>query len=152
MLTVEERFWNKVDRRDPDECWEWTGAKDRKGYGRIWVNGKKILSHRMSYIIQYGKINPDMCVIHSCDNPGCVNFLHLREGTNLDNIADKVLRCRTIKQKGELNYNAKLTLEQVREIRTRYIPYRVTLVQLAKEYGVSDHAIEHIIYGDRWKE
>jgi len=71
-ITPQERFWAKVDKTD--ECWIWTGSKDRKGYGK--ANGG--LAHRFSYEFAHGPIPGGMFVDHICHNPACVNPDHLR--------------------------------------------------------------------------
>ena len=39
--SMEERFWSKVDKRDPNDCWEWQAfIHPVSGYGTISVNGK----------------------------------------------------------------------------------------------------------------
>ena len=87
-LTLEERFWSKVDRSGP--CWEWTRFKDWYGYPRLRVRGKSITATRLAYVLQKGRFNPKLCVLHKCDNPGCVRGSHLFLGTQVDNIKDMV--------------------------------------------------------------
>jgi hypothetical protein len=88
---LSRRFWAKVDRRGPDRCWEWTG-KLAKGYGSIRWCGQWLLAHRLSYVWTHGAIQDGLLVIHSCDNPKCVNPAHLRLGTHRDNALDTVER------------------------------------------------------------
>ena len=84
-----QRFWSKVNIKEKDECWEWTGTIDN-GYGRIWIDYIHQRAHRISYKIA----NPDVdlvgCIIrHKCDNRSCVNPNHLEIGSNQDNAQDK---------------------------------------------------------------
>lgn len=93
-----ERFWAKVNVAGPHDCWEWTAGTDRAGYGRISLGGRGdrrlVGAHRASWQIVNGPIPDGLFVLHSCDNPPCVNPQHLRVGTNADNMADMVVRGR----------------------------------------------------------
>jgi hypothetical protein len=88
----EERFWPKVERRGPDECWLWLGAAVPEGYGRFCVSGRPLIpAHRFAYSLATGTPLDAMIgleVLHSCDNPPCVNPAHLSLGTRQDNMQD----------------------------------------------------------------
>ena len=120
MDRIQERFWSKVLKSDDENgCWEWQ-AHTCNGYGRFGLNGKMILAHRFAYEdINKKKIEEGMCILHSCDNPKCVNPAHLREGTYLDNITDMINKNRQAITRGERNGNCKLTELQVVEIREK---------------------------------
>lgn len=85
--TLEERFWEKVIVKGEDDCWEWIGAKRRKGYGAINIDGKYPSSHRVSYEMQYGKIPENQVIDHLCRNPACVNPNHLEAVSQKENLA-----------------------------------------------------------------
>jgi hypothetical protein len=100
--SVNERFYKRFERDRKTGCWNWTGAVNAKGYGIIAgeINGKRyapvgqnMLAHRVSWIIHKGDI-PEvdsahgMVVMHTCDNPGCVNPDHLILGAQSDNVRD----------------------------------------------------------------
>lgn len=90
-----ERFWRKVEKRGPDECWPWKGALWDKGYGQFRVDGRKLMAHRVSLILAgrpQPSDKPQGC--HTCDNPPCVNPAHLWWGTNGDNQRDCVAKGR----------------------------------------------------------
>lgn len=98
--TPQERFEAKVRDGEPDACWNWTGETQNKGYGvfRTYANGraKKHLAHRWALRASGVDLRDDQVVLHSCDNPPCVNPAHLRAGTQRDNVLDA-------KAKGRLN-------------------------------------------------
>lgn len=75
-------------------CWQWTRTKLRDGYGRMRHMNKMHLAHRMSYEVFKDRLPDDLLVMHSCDNPGCVNPMHLFMGTNKDNSDDKIKKDR----------------------------------------------------------
>ena len=134
---VETRFWEKVDRGDPDECWEWQAAAHEDGYGRFWHNNRADLSHRVVYELTHGEIPEDEQINHHCDNPPCVNPNHLYAGTQFENVRD--IFERTNPDAGWL------TDQDVREIRERYISPK----ELAGEYGVSESYVRRILRGDQ---
>ena len=86
LLSPTERFWANVDKSDT--CWEWTGYFHPYGYGVLYVEGKNILAHRLSWELENGSIPEGMQVLHHCDNPPCVRHDHLFLGTQADNIED----------------------------------------------------------------
>jgi len=91
-FTDEERvkaFWGKVDKRGPDECWNWLGGKDRKGYGQFGVRGFTAKAHRVSWELLRSDIPKGLMVLHKCNNPSCVNPNHLHLGNNSDNMIDR---------------------------------------------------------------
>jgi hypothetical protein len=82
------RFSRYVDVVDVG-CWEWKGGKMKNGYGRFGIaKGQIVFAHRYSYEAKHGPIPPGLFVLHSCDNPGCVNPSHLSVGTHADNMQD----------------------------------------------------------------
>lgn len=86
--------WVKIDPRTG--CWIWIGAKTYWGYGTRTNNGKTRRTHRISYELHIGAIPKGMCVLHSCDNPPCVNPDHLFLGTLKDNSQDMVAKGRSV--------------------------------------------------------
>lgn len=144
------RFWESVIVKGPDECWPWIGQimKDT-GYGRLSIANKPHSAHRLSFLIHHGVIDPDLLVMHSCDNRVCVNPAHLSQGTDADNITDAVVKGRL--QKGERNGMAKLTESEVLEIRRAFMDGDKTMAELAALHNVWVPCIWRIIKGTRWK-
>jgi hypothetical protein len=70
-------FWQNVNIKKHNECWEWKKCRHNKGYGLLCFNESKTKSkgmkkaHRVSYELYYGDIPEGMSVLHSCDNPVC---------------------------------------------------------------------------------
>lgn len=95
-----------------------------------------------------------MFVLHTCDNPACVNPDHLYLGTNADNMRDKVERGRSRypvpARQGERHPLAKLTLAQVTAIRAETTGRRGEQKELASAYGVSRATICNILKGKSW--
>ena len=96
--TTEERLWLRAVRR-PNGCIEFTGSLNRKGYGRMWFNGKIAQTHRIAWEITFGPIPDGLQVLHHCDNPPCCNPSCLFLGTDADNTADMVAKGRGAGQK-----------------------------------------------------
>lgn len=146
----EQRFWRRVIKRGIDECWEWTGQKVND-YGFLQIKGVRIAAHRLSYQIHKGSINPEsLFVCHECDNPSCVNPKHLFLGTIQDNTADKVGKGRQVKGE-DCYWQAKLTEQQVLEIRETYQNRKVAYGPIAARYGVSKDTIYYVLKRITWK-
>jgi len=147
----EDRFWKKVNKKGEDECWDWTAGLGNEGYGKFTLNGKSIGSHRCSLFLAHAAqpLNKTFG-LHTCkENKKCCNPNHLYYGDNQDNSNDK--KKDNTMCIGILNGNCKLTEEQVREIRQKYIPYKYSLQKLATEYNMSKQMIGFIINNKSWK-
>lgn len=154
-LTLEERFWNKVDIRGPDDCWEWTGGRAHKlPYGLFRVSKDPKASpkpaHRVSWQLTNGPIPEGMFVCHHCDNPPCVNPAHLFLGTPADNLIDMRAKGRGPKPiRGEAMPTSKVTADDVREIRQRVAAGEMQS-ELALEFGLTKSGINRIWLRHTW--
>src|SRR5574343_958612 len=144
------RFWSKVDRRTPDECWNWKTGKFSNGYGQFYLKGQGLGSHVFSYHLAKGDIGT-LYVLHKCDNRACVNPNHLFLGTQMDNVQDKIQKGRAQSMNGESNPKHILTAAQVEMIRSRYASGGILQRELAAKYGVARTTIGSIIVNRNWR-
>jgi len=147
--STDERFWSKVDVQEPDECWNWRGAKLRDGYGSFVLDTqerKMIQAHRYSYITHYKKIIlPTEFVCHKCDNSSCVNPYHLFLGTHKENMKDRQDKGR--QAKGEkISVLSVSDVLQIKQLIKNKIPRRT----IAKQFGVGATSITDIATGRSW--
>ena len=151
-----KRYYSKIDIPWDNlllGCWEWNGRKS-KGvrllpYGIFDCYDKGLAAHRVSYYLFYGKY-PEHCACHTCDNPSCVNPVHLFDATHTENMRDKVLKNRQHKpnHQGSKNKLAKLTDAQVVDIRSRT---KQKKKDIALEFGVSRSLITMITKNQIWQ-
>lgn len=144
---MKQRFLEKFVEAESG-CWQWTAAKNKRGYGKL-ADGNRgwVLAHRFSYEMYVGKIAQGKEVCHKCDNPGCVNPSHLFIGTHSENMSDCKKKGRAVGHKRELNPNAKLTEEDVFEIRNS----NLSKEELAKKFGVTVELVRKIIRKVLWR-
>ena len=128
-------------------CWEWQGATCGKGYGAFSIGTKLIMSHQASYLYFYDT-DPrplKLQVLHKCDNPRCVNPLHLFLGTHQDNMDDAVRKERL--NFGEINGHTHLTSQDAYNIFHDARPQTI----IAAEYKISRTAVCMIKKEKTWK-
>jgi len=106
-------FWEKVDKNGPlpdqsnphysglGQCWLWKATLDSNGYGMIAIRRRMKKAHRVSWAISFGNTLENMCVLHKCDNPACINPQHLFLGTLKDNAEDREKKGRGNHPSGE---------------------------------------------------
>lgn len=156
----EPLFWAQVKVGDVQECWPWMAHRKQNGYGEINFLGKQQSSHRVAYILTYGRINNGYYVCHRCDNKPCCNPLHLFVGTPKDNTQDcinKGLMPRAIGEKngmfgrrGSKSPSSVLTEAQVIEMRRKYATGIFTQHQLAKQYDTTQINVSVICRRKTW--
>lgn len=152
MRPITDRFWEKVDIRDNDLCWEWQASIRRDGYGVLRIAGHGVAAHRISWELHHKQSVPKgMFVLHKCDNRRCVNPYHLFLGTHQDNMDDILSKGRRNAAKGERNGSAKLTYDKVEQIKKLNSTGQYSRRQLARMFGLKAHAaINKIINGITW--
>lgn len=155
--TLSERFWSRVDRRGPDECWPWLGAKTARGYGQIYVHGRSVqYAHRISLELATGKPVPaDLVTMHSCDNPPCANPRHLCAAKQLANLEDCVAKGRANhahgnRRRGEASHHATITEAQALDIKRR-LRAGERAASIARSHSVARSVAYGIKYGNSWR-
>jgi hypothetical protein len=148
-----KRFWNSVDVRTEDECWNWKKhtTKPLLGYGLFRIGSSKYTSNRVAYTIANGEIRDNLLVTHTCDNSICCNPKHLVLGSQYDNVRRmmELGRNRYSPLHGEESPNAKLTECQVKEIR-EMSDRGIAQTVISKLFGVSQSNISMIKNKKTW--
>lgn len=144
-LEIDNCFWSKVHKGGSNKCWEWQASKSIYGYGQIQINKKRRPAHTISWELYNGrKIRSGYHIHHICENKCCVNPAHLIEITNGEH--------KTLHQLGEHNYNAKLTWENVAEIKYLYSTTLFSQRGLAKIFAVTQSVIHNIVNNKSWNK
>jgi HNH endonuclease/Helix-turn-helix domain len=146
-----DRFWEKVKKGTPEECWTWTAHRLKSGgYGQFALHGKPKRAHRISYELANGPIPKGLYVCHTCDTPSCVNPNHLFLGTNSQNILDCIKKGRFITAKRIAALRKKLTPENIHQIRKLAADGK-TQREIASRFQVNHATIGAILRGQTWK-
>lgn len=160
-VTHPERLQHDVANRDrSSECWlDGPWRHDHDGYGRIWTSGlngaprRNVKAHVLAKEIATGGHPDGMQGLHTCDTPRCYNPDHITWGTVAENMGDMARKGRAAR--GERNGQAKVTAEQVAEIRDRYKTRSEgaksgDLQRLADAYGISRSMVLLIVQREQW--
>lgn len=142
-----ERFWSKVDKRGPDDCWEWQGAKCPRGYGSFWLEKSSFNTHRVAMFFDNNRyLDKSEVVCHKCDNKTCVNPQHLYVGTQSRNMLDKISRHKdcldNLRQR--LRLRRKLCFSDADKIRCMYLSGH-TLTSLSRLFNVKPSTVFYIV-------
>lgn len=162
MATLDERFRIRFIGDDPEKCWPWQGLRDADGYGVLWAGGNNRRATHIALIFD-GRPRPDGAqVLHSCDNPPCVNPAHLSWGTAGDNARDRAAKGRGNTSAGENHWTkllpetvpkgsarggAKLTEIDVAEMRASSDNHKTTSLK----FGVSATLVSMVRARKVWK-
>ena len=159
MRLESDRFWSKVDKSGPvpehmphlGPCWVWVASKATDGYGHVRHNRKFCPAHRVAFEFAVGPIPTGMLVCHHCDNKSCCNPAHLFLGTAEDNMRDMERKGRAVRNhlRGTSNGAAKLTEDQVRQIRKLYVS-RKNSAQLARVFSVDRRTVLRVVARQVW--
>lgn len=130
-------------------CLLWVGGWTTKGYGLVSAKSagisKRLYAHRVSWSLRNGAIPAGMLVCHRCDTRACINPDHLFLGTPKDNIEDASRKGRM--HQGERNYNAKLTEQDVADLRSG----KATSSEIAAARGVTYGTAHKAKTGESWR-
>lgn len=162
-----KRFLSKVHVLDTFGCWEWKAGLTHDGYGRFKLNGRTVRAHRVAVDWIGDGADDDASLLHSCDNPKCVNPSHLRPGTHAENMVDMVARGRSAKgdrhgarlhpetrPRGDSHHmraRAPLGMETAKKVRA--LKARgLTQDAIAAELNMSQGHVSNILSGKYWPE
>ncbi len=159
LKTLEERFWEKVNKNGPiarhglTPCWLWTACRFcGTGYGAFQISNRLKYAHRVSYELSQGKIPVGLLVRHACDVRSCVRPGHLLLGTHKDNAADRDIRGRQAgPRRGDLCGTSKLSWKKIADIRRRCAAGELQK-NVARLYNVSRANISMIVTNRTWVE
>lgn len=153
--SLEKRFLKHVPSRPANPtttCMEWTGVRDDVGRGRIQgrvsEGREKFIASRLAWEHAYGPIPEGLWVLHRCDNPSCVNPLHLFLGTHTDNMVDRSQKER--QPRGESHGWHRLTNDRVARMRTLR-RQGLNLKTLAAMFHVSLPTVSLVVRKRTWR-
>lgn len=145
------------------------GSRTHNGYARIRNGSKLERANRVAFRACHGPLPPEAHACHVCDAPACIESTHLFAGSHADNAADRERKNRGggWKTRGEAHGCAKLTVDDVLEIRSLFAAQRCDLptelrgsehwrqgqlkrASLAARFGISRHTIRLILLRNLW--
>ena len=148
MKTVEE-FWARVEKTET--CW-WFRRRDGDRFTKhpsVTWRGQKNLAHRIAWLLTHKRLPVGKQICHRCDNPPCVRPSHLFVGTDKDNRQDMANKDRSTH--GERNSQARLTADDVREVRRLYSNRMMSQQEIADQFGVEQTTVSFIVRRVTWR-
>lgn len=128
---------------DENGCLNWTRGVNLYGYGHFKYSQKIVAAHRVSWEIYNQRTIPDgIYILHSCDNPSCINPEHLSLGTHADNMREKSERGRH-----PLTTFTRDEVIKIRQIAANDISHS----EIARQLGVGTTTINAIANRKTWK-
>jgi uncharacterized protein YerC len=144
---LDKRFWAKVKRGEPSECWLWQGARNGSGHGLIMpAKGSRstTTAHRVSWTLHFGPIPDGMYVLHDCDVAPCVNPTHLHLGTHADNMREASERRRFA---GRTPHRRKpVDIDTIRQMRADGMSQQT----IADALGIGQSTVSRVLTGVHW--
>ncbi len=148
--TAAERFYAKISKT-PNEtgCLDWTACLTKQGYGHFRFGAKDVYAHRLAWELANGPIPDGLCVLHRCDRPSCCRVEHLFLGTMTDNMRDRDDKGRHVSVRGERNFYARITEQDVLAIRSDlYSGWR--RIDIARHFGITVTQVGRILRREQW--
>jgi hypothetical protein len=148
-----DRFVARIDGGDwsPQRCWEWRGAVTAKGGYGVFAPSKRVQyrAHRYALMAYTGRA-PAQMVLHKCDNPRCVNPMHLMEGDHGENMRQMAERRRATRE--ERHHKSKLTFHEAVAIAVLHASGDYTTTELGAMFGVSKATAIAVASGVNWPD
>jgi len=149
---IADKFITRIKTKDWDinKCWEWGAAKTSKGYGVFsWSKKGQCRAHRFAFKLYNGR-EPNDLVLHSCDNPSCVNPAHLSDGSHGENMKQMAKRKRAARE--GRHHKAKLNFNEVMAIIFLHKSGEYSTRELSSQFNISQPTIAAIVQGKLWSD
>lgn len=143
------RFWAHVPSTPSVGCWEWVGVLLSSGYGQFKADGRRVSAHKYAFELHRGPVPLGLFVCHTCDNPACVRVSHLFAGTPKENLRDASDKGRM--RHGERHPASKISEDDVKLIRSRFVPRKYSQRRLAREFNLAQSTIGSILRKEIWR-